>query len=87
MISMFLFLWIGIYVAETSALALTNISYEPPAADCDVMIIGGGKTGLATKKISHHRIRIIEQSKDILPVGATIGLFPNGAMALESISV
>ncbi len=50
MISMFLFLWIGIYVAETSALALTNISYEPPAADCDVMIIGGGKTGLATKK-------------------------------------
>jgi hypothetical protein len=47
---MFLFLWIGIYVAETSALALTNISYEPPAADCDVMIIGGGKTGLATKK-------------------------------------
>ena len=87
-------LWIGISVAKTSALALTNTSYESPAADYDVIIIGGGITGLATaaalinrEKIFHHKIRIIEQSKEILPVGATIGLFPNGAMALEPISV
>ena len=61
--------------------------------DYDVIIIGGGITGLATaaalihrEKIPQQRICIIEKSNEIRPRGSTIDLFPNGLVALESIS-
>lgn len=38
------------------------------------------------EKIEPERICILEQSRKLRPVGATIGLFPNGVCALESMS-
>ena len=60
--------------------------------DYDVILIGGGITGLATAAALLHReqfppsrLLILEKARMIQPIGATLGLFPNGLAALESI--
>jgi salicylate hydroxylase len=65
----------------------------------DIIIIGGGIAGLATaaalieregvllnSKNSSSSICILEKAKELKPIGATLGLFPNGKSALVSIS-
>ena len=55
----------------------------------DVIVIGGGlagsATGLAFAKLGY-KVKIIEKALTIYPVGAAIGLFPNGLTALKAIS-
>ena len=55
----------------------------------DVIIIGGGiagfATGLAFTKLGY-KVKIIEKALELYPVGAAIGLFPNGLNALKGIS-
>lgn len=50
--------------------------------DCDVVIIGGCIAGMATTlALCNHGIstvRLFEKSPQLRPVGAAIGLFPNG---------
>ena len=65
--------------------------------DYDVVIVGGGIAGLATAVALKNCIgggggggtatcRIVEQARRLEPVGAAIGLFPNGLAALQAIS-
>ena len=57
--------------------------------DFDVIIIGGGIIGFATGlAFSKHgySVKIFEKALAIHPVGAAIGLFPNGLNALKEIS-
>lgn len=58
-------------------------------ADFDVIIIGGGITGFATGLAFSkygYKVKIFEKALAIHPVGAAIGLFPNGLSALKEIS-
>jgi 2-polyprenyl-6-methoxyphenol hydroxylase-like FAD-dependent oxidoreductase len=57
----------------------------------DVIIIGGGIAGLATgvSILSHNpecRIKIFEKASGYYPLGAALGLFPNGLEAIKGIS-
>jgi 2-polyprenyl-6-methoxyphenol hydroxylase-like FAD-dependent oxidoreductase len=57
----------------------------------DVIIIGGGIAGLATgvSILSHNpecRIKIFEKASAYYPLGAALGLFPNGLEAIKGIS-
>lgn len=56
----------------------------------DVIIIGGGISGMATAASLCRRgvtnILILEKASALRPVGAAIGLFPNGLAALGQIS-
>jgi salicylate hydroxylase len=61
--------------------------------DVDVVIIGGGLVGMATAVALAHRgglsvskIQIYERASSLRPIGAAIGLYPNGLTALEYIS-
>jgi salicylate hydroxylase len=61
--------------------------------DVDVVIIGGGLVGMATAVPLAHRggiglskIQIYERASSLRPIGAAIGLYPNGLTALEYIS-
>lgn len=88
-----------VHVAQALANVRSNSVVSPLSSgnigvvEYDVLIVGGGITGLASavslihrEKISPERICILEQSRNMSKVGATIGLFPNGVCALESIS-
>ncbi len=65
----------------------------------DIIIVGGGITGLATavgltspttcltqREYSPPSICVLEKARELKPIGATLGLFPNGKTALSSIS-
>lgn len=56
----------------------------------DVVVVGGGIAGLATAvalyRAGVHQIRIFEKAESLRPLGAAIGLFPNGLRALSEIS-
>ena len=61
--------------------------------DVDVVIIGGGLVGMATAVALAHRggigiskIQIYERASSLRPIGAAIGLYPNGLTAVEYIS-
>jgi 2-polyprenyl-6-methoxyphenol hydroxylase-like FAD-dependent oxidoreductase len=60
------------------------------STDYDVIIIGGGIVGMACavalSRKGVKRIKIYEKALSLQPVGAAIGLFPNGLAALEAIS-
>lgn len=58
--------------------------------DFDVVIVGGGIAGLATAlglyNAGIRNICVFEKAQSLRPVGAAIGLFPNGLRALRAIS-
>ena len=60
------------------------------AHDCDVVIVGGGIAGLATAvglcNAGIRNIQVLEKAQSLRPVGAAIGLFPNGLRALQEVS-
>lgn len=61
-----------------------------PLPTYDAIIVGGGIVGLATALALHrrgvHRILVLEKARALQPIGAAIGLFPNGLRALEAVS-
>lgn len=58
--------------------------------ECDVLIVGGGIAGLATAvglyNAGIRSIQVLEKAQSLRPVGAAIGLFPNGLLALQEVS-
>lgn len=66
-----------------------SLSPRAPAPDHDVVIVGGGIVGLATAIALRARgvdVAILERAARLRPVGAAIGLFPNGLRALAAVS-
>jgi salicylate hydroxylase len=67
-----------------------KLSDQDADVDVDVVIIGGGLVGLATAVALARRgiskIQIYERASSLRPIGAAIGLYPNGLTALEYIS-
>ena len=60
-----------------------------PDPDNDVIIVGGGIAGLAcgiALASEGLTVRIYERAAQLRPIGAAIGLFPNGLTALSAIS-
>ncbi len=59
-------------------------------SDLNVVIVGGGIAGLATAvalcRSGVRGVRIFEKTESMRPIGAAIGLFPNGLRALNEIS-
>ena len=56
--------------------------------DCDVAIVGAGPGGLAAAYALKQRgfsVRVFEQARELQPIGAALGLFPNAYKALEAI--
>lgn len=62
-----------------------------PGDDFKVIIIGGSIAGLTLAHALHHiniDYTVLEAHKEIAPqVGASIGIFPNGARILDQIGV
>ena len=57
------------------------------SVDADVVVVGGGLTGLATRLALRNRgvrsVGVYERACELRKVGAAIGLYPNGMAALE----
>jgi 2-polyprenyl-6-methoxyphenol hydroxylase-like FAD-dependent oxidoreductase len=75
---------------EASSVKLSDQDVDVDV-DVDVVIIGGGLVGMATAVALAHRggisnIQILEKASSLRPIGAAIGLYPNGLAALEYIS-
>ena len=80
--------------ADESSHSTVDDSQYRPVECSDVIIVGGGLTGMATavalqnriqKNSSSFNVTIYEQAKALRKIGAAIGLYPNGLAALEYI--
>lgn len=58
--------------------------------DHDVVIVGGGIAGIALAVALNNngitKVKLLEKAEELRPLGAAIGLFPNGLAALHCIS-
>ncbi|MCU1396785.1 MAG: hpxO [Ilumatobacteraceae bacterium] len=58
--------------------------------DLDVLVVGAGIGGLTTAVAlmrSGHRVRVIDQSRELRPVGAGISLWSNGVKVLDALGL
>lgn len=79
-------------IVEAAGFAASPQDHHAPApTPLDIITIGGGIVGLATSVALLERnpslnIRVYERANALLPMGALLGLFPNGQTALRHIS-